>query len=134
MNLVTICVAEGHHVALKQSREAFAAGTERMPHYQHEDCVQDDIWIANCRRCQSTLGFELNATTRVNGRALRADACSEDDEPALSPLVPESWSACMECRTLCAGDFCDVECRAEWTTRWVASGHACDEQAMAVAS
>jgi hypothetical protein len=65
--------------------------------------------------------------TRIEGRTLKSKPMVDDDGP-LPPLIPESWSACAECRVPCADDFCSESCRAEWTNRWYASGRDIDEQ------
>ncbi len=64
-NLVSGCVAEGYHEALKSSRELFEAATERLPHHQHAEAIQDGLLYRNCTRCRSTLTFEIAPLDRI---------------------------------------------------------------------
>lgn len=112
--MVTACVVSGWHEWARQSPEV---------REKHRVGVRDDLEYWDCPFCPSTHTRDLRPSTRVGrGRAVRADVSKQEPEPPLTPLVPEAWSACEECRAPCPGDFCSAECRVEWTARWAASG------------
>lgn len=79
---VNVCTAEGYHLVLKSSRELFEAGTERLPHHQHAEAIQDGL-LRNCTRCCSTLAFEVEPLERITD-------FDDDAEPA-TKLDSVSW-------------------------------------------
>jgi len=57
---VDVCKAAGGHSAVKVDVASFLAATERMPHHQHAEAVQDGLLYRNCPRCGSTLALEVD--------------------------------------------------------------------------